>query len=189
MRPILIYLISCVGLAVCSIQGAQQAQGQSSQYAPGDPWTRGKLFKAQTKHCGFGYNCDGEEQKRNSPYIYWKTQTAQDLPACKSCWQRLSQTAAEVKQRIADGNCVQCVQAAPCQSCQQANGGNHCDCLDCLDCLSASRSAVVAPDVVARLTENENEAAEAEQIPAPPTTLKTITPRTAGLESLDIRVK
>lgn len=198
----------------------RQAQAQISsgfqsdrplQYAPEDPWTRSRLFKAQTKHYGFGYNCDGEECKRNSPYICWKNNSENDLPARKGWRQRLSQTAAEVKQRIADGNCVKCEQADPCLRCEQRKCGGCCDCqsssrvefasgpMDDIERI-AHESLVPQPpyeeiDIVSTETMSTNadrisrpqrrsllpESKSIHQVTAPA--------RVAGLESLDIRVK
>ena len=42
-------------------------------YSPDDPWYRSRLFNQHTGHYGRFYNCDGEECKRYSPYIDWKT--------------------------------------------------------------------------------------------------------------------
>ena len=166
------------------------------QYAPSDPWIRSGLFNAQTKHRGLGYNCDGEECKRNSPYIYWKNHTENDLPARKGWWQRLSQTTAEVKQRIADGNCNQCARKVPCHSCQQQKGG--C----CSDCQSSNQATIVSnnkssippqklvvkqPDYSSVTAspllrfENEDAVEQRRHTPVQPPA------RTAGLESLDIR--
>jgi hypothetical protein len=75
------------------------------QYAPDDPTTRSRLFTLQTGHAGAYYNCDGEECKRNSPYICWKTahsdrlhRTFWDVTQWKRDWQRIAQ-------RICDGGC------------------------------------------------------------------------------------
>lgn len=215
MRPLYIYLISSIGIAACWVNTAHHAHGQLSQvlndykydrplqYAANDPWTRSKLFNRQTKHYGFGYNCDGEECKRESPYICWKNHTENDLPCKTGWWQRLNQTAAEIKQRIADGNCVKCAQCDPCQRCQQGKCGG------CSDCQSLH-------DVAIATHEMESVSTEALVIPKPPYEVidtsatkpkhptGTITSllsdpklnqqvsapvRTAGLESLNTRVK
>jgi len=93
-------LIYSAGIATCCV-GAEQVQAQlvpaiktrrfepAFQYSPTDPWTRSKAIQVQTKHYGFFYNCDGEECKRNSPFIKWKGHCETDLP----------------KQRISDGGC------------------------------------------------------------------------------------
>lgn len=193
MRPLYIYLICSIGL----VAGTQQAHGQLSQalndfkfdrpfqYAPGDPWTRSKLFKLQTKHFGFGYNCDGEECKRSSPYICWKHHTENDLPCKTGCCQRLKQTASDVKQRIADGNCVQCAQAEPCQSCQQAKCGGCCDCQSPINFEFANNEP----------NSNSSEALVIQRprlktVETKPQVLPPSSPtRSAGLESLDIQVR
>ncbi len=83
-------------------------------YAPTDPWTRSKAIQVQTKHYGFFYNCDGEECKRNSPYIKWKGHCETDLPEKKGCLDLLRREIGQIKQRISDGSCA----------CDQAD----CDC-------------------------------------------------------------
>ncbi len=192
----------------------QQAHGQisqankaapSSQYAPGDPWTRSKLFRVQTKHYGFGYNCDDEECKRNSPYICWKHQADHDLPARKGWWQRLSQTAAEVKQRIADGNCVKCAEADPCLRCQQQKCGGCCDCsrLTGLEIATSNTDKIKPPHpefVVPRPPLEASDFASSETW-QPTDKAKSLLSRlnspqqtsapahVAGLEGLDIRVE
>lgn len=75
------------------------------RYAPDDPSFRSRLFNLQTGHSGAFYNCDGEEDKRNSPYICWKN-TSGDRVYCEARellnWKR---DKAEIAQRICDGGC------------------------------------------------------------------------------------
>lgn len=85
-------------------------------YSPSDPDTRSKRFRMQTGHYGFFYNCDGEECKRNSPYICWNSQHGPDW---RNGWKKaLRLDRHDVKQRIYDGACLsgQCNQ---CESCSQ----------------------------------------------------------------------
>jgi hypothetical protein len=110
------FLILVVGLATFSCE-VDQTQAQlipalktrrfesAYQYAPSDPWTRSKWIQVQTKHYGFFYNCDGEECKRNSPYINWKSHCETDLPPKKGCLDLLKSEIEEIKQRISDGGC------------------------------------------------------------------------------------
>jgi len=215
MRTLYLYLFTSIGIAFCWLNGTQQAHGQLSQtlsdfkydrpfqYAPGDPWTRSKLFNRQTKHYGFGYNCDGEECKRNSPYICWKTHTEKDLPSRTGWWQRLNQTAAEVKQRIAEGSCIACAEADPCQRCQQRKCGGCCDCQGstrvilatndsngiAAEALINQKSPVEIVDAYATETWQPNRNKKS-LIPESKSNRRASTPvRTAGLESLDTRVK
>ena len=75
------------------------------QYAPDDPSTRSRLFNLQTGHAGAWYNCDGEECKRNSPHICWKTAHGDRLHRTfwdVTQWGRDKQ---RIAQRICDGGC------------------------------------------------------------------------------------
>jgi hypothetical protein len=198
MRPIYIYLISSIGIAACWMNSTPIAHGQLSQvlsdykydrpiqYAPSDPWTRSKLFNRQTKHFGFGYNCDGEECKRNSPHICWKNTPQNDRP-CKTGWcQRLNQTVAEVKQRIADGSCVDCNQVTPSQHCQQGCNCEHR--ADHPEHLSSNGPSIsndnIAQDAAEDFDVEATQSAITKQKPA----IAPLT-RSAGLESLDIRTR
>lgn len=77
------------------------------QYSPSDPWNRGKVFRMHTGHWGKYYNCDGEESKRNSPYICWAVHDEPDFPRKKGFRECVRCEIAKVKQRIIDGagNC------------------------------------------------------------------------------------
>ena len=95
------------------------------QYAPDDPVTRGRLFNFQTGHAGAFYNCDGEECKRNSPYIFW-TQGYDDVycPLCDVVQFRRDRC--KIAQRICDGSCCGQEQVAGNQSCgcSECSGGS-----------------------------------------------------------------
>lgn len=111
-------------------------------YSPCDPWTRSKVFNLQTGHAGLFYNCDGEEDKRNSPYICWKTHYECDIPPRRGLWRGMKLDIAQVRQRIRDGagaccnpgcGCLHCVkrkkqiQAQRCQTCQ-SDSAAACQC-------------------------------------------------------------
>ncbi len=85
-------------------------------YQASDPERRGKLFNVQTGHYGKYYNCDRQEDKRNSPYICWKPHHEFDFPPCLGFCENLRRDIAEIKQRISDG-------AGPC--------GSSCNCVQC----------------------------------------------------------
>jgi hypothetical protein len=84
------------------------------------------------------YNCDGEEDKRNSPYICWKTHYEKDLPPRRGLWRGLKIDISQVRQRIRDGagdccpsgcNCLRCakkhkIQASRCKNCQNGELAN-----------------------------------------------------------------
>ena len=120
--------------------------GCQARYAPSDPTTRSRWFNFQTGHRGAYYNCDGEEDKRNSPYIRWGTGPSDaqfhnpllDLMNCRN-------DKREIAQRICDGGCcggncktphpvaspaVQAPQSCGCSTCLAKSGtanssGNH----------------------------------------------------------------
>ncbi len=75
------------------------------QYAPDDPTTRSRLFTLHTGHAGAFYNCDGEECKRNSPYICWKTAHGDRMH--RTFWDVLQwdRDRLDIAQRICDGGC------------------------------------------------------------------------------------
>ena len=105
-------------------------------YQPSDPWNRGKMFNIHTKNYGKFYNCDGEENKRNSPYICWKPHTDKDFPTHVRMIDCIRNDLSEVRQRIKDGagacyaeNC----NCSECQSCQQPQSS------DCNECANAAR--------------------------------------------------
>ena len=191
MRTQVSYLIFFIGIASCWLWSNQQAHGQLAQaiddykhdrpfqYAPSDPWTRSHLFNRHTKHSGFAYNCDGEECKRNSPYICWKTHCENDLPARVGWWNRLNRTAAEVKQRIADGSCTtSCQETASCKCHQTSN-----TCGGCSDCAAGAEQIISAKTSVAEQERSFENVRPTASLPA-----KKIV-RTAGLESLDNRMR
>lgn len=121
-------------------------------YSPCDPWTRSRVFNLQTGHAGLFYNCDGEEDKRNSLYICWKTHYENDIPPRRGLWRGMKMDIAKVRQRIRDGagdccepgcGCLHCVtrkkqiQAQRCQTCQ-SNPADDCHCAS----MDASQPAV-----------------------------------------------
>lgn len=83
-------------------------------YSPSDPDFRSKRYRMQTGHYGLFYNCDGEECKRNSPYIYWGAQQNAD---CFNGWRTaLRRDRHDVIQRILDGSCAE-------DDCEQCEAG------------------------------------------------------------------
>ena len=81
-------------------------------YQPADPWHRSILYKLQTGHYGRYYNCDGEEEKRNSPYICWNKSDCPTIPK-KNCIDCVNEQICKVKRRINDGSC----RSNPCATC------------------------------------------------------------------------
>ena len=83
-------------------QSCEEGRRAGSQYRPEDPWQRGRIWLKQTGHFGWFYNCDGEEEKRNSPYLCWKKSgspySGERFFECIRC------DIERIKQRIADGS-------------------------------------------------------------------------------------
>ncbi len=90
-------------------------------YSPFDPETRSKVFQAHTGHSGLFYNCDGEECKRNSPYICWKTNSDSLIPPRRGLWRGAKLDLAEVRQRIYDGAGEGCRPNCECRECMAAH--------------------------------------------------------------------
>lgn len=93
------------------------------QYAPDDPSTRSRLFNLQTGHAGAFYNCDGEEDKRNSPHICWKTANGDRWH--RTFWDVLNwrKDKKEIAQRICDGAGA-CCSSGNCNICNQQQPGS-----------------------------------------------------------------
>lgn len=216
MRTLPTCVFTFVSFLACWLSGPSVANGQLAQvlndykherlfqYAPGDPWTRSNLFNRHTKHHGFAYNCDGEECKRNSPYICWKTHHEDDLPHRTGWWQRLNQTVGDIKQRIADGSCTACAQTDPCQRCQQSSScGGCCPCetseTNASNVLLADKTHPAKNYPIARnlFHLRRSPAAYAPNAIGPTSTAKAAEAfnatgkrvAAAGLESLDMRLK
>ena len=199
MRTQFLYLIFFIGIASCWLGSNQQAHGQLAQaiddykndrpfqYAPCDPWTRSHLFNRQTKHSGLAYNCDGEESKRNSPYICWKTHYENDLPTRVGWWNRLSRTAAEVKQRIADGSCTTSCQETSSCKCRQTS----CTSSGCSSCATATEQMTYAETSLANQHQRPEKVRPkdgAEDGPKDVLSATTVA-RSGGLESLDNSIR
>ncbi len=68
-------------------------------FSPSDPWDRGAVFRNQIGHGGLFYNCDGEEDKRHSPYLNWCGPTP-DRPCIENLLSDWHCQIREVKQRV-----------------------------------------------------------------------------------------
>lgn len=227
MRNVNFYLlalacVTAIGSLTPAVAYGQLAQAiddykhdRPFQYAPSDPWTRSRLYNQHIKHAGWFYNCDGEQCKRNSPYIFWKTQHQPDLPTGTSWWQRLNRTTAEIKQRIADGSCADgdCVvcekcrstggslsTATPSASCPRcaSNPANHAPPTNHLisDAIGDGGPAAIAstdPRQTNDLPQPKNNPLQATRTHPAVVHRKVAANRTsnrpAGLESLDTRIK
>ena len=101
------------------------------QYSPTDAWERGKVFRMHTGHWGKFYNCDGEENKRFSPYISWAVHDERDFPCRKGLLKCLRCDLSEVKQRILDGTaaCRGNCGSDSCGTCSKRRASRACN--DC----------------------------------------------------------
>jgi len=108
-------LLTSVCASECHAQGYFQDYFSNNQYSPSDPWVKGRIFKTHTGHDGFYYNCDEEECKRNSPYIYWKNQ------GCRQNIHTLKFVRYEARQTVNDAICRW--KRGSCQTCPPA--GNY----------------------------------------------------------------
>lgn len=114
------------------------------QYSPDDASTRSRLFNLQTGQAGAFYNCDGEEDKRHSPYICWKNGPCGEK-FHRPLWDVLDwrRDKNEIAQRICDGA------GACCNSCRAPDSAiiaapAPCGCAECIAAKSASAVEVAA---------------------------------------------
>ncbi len=70
------------------------------QFAPETPWEVGKVLKIHIGHGGRFYNCDCQENKRHSPYIYWQCQSPMCTKQRHPVLCDIKQQWHEVKQRV-----------------------------------------------------------------------------------------
>lgn len=148
-------VLVCMALACASSTEAQQrlhGGGGSSaqvQYAPGDPQTRSRLFNFQTGHRGAFYNCDGEEDKRNSPYIFWEYGPA-DAKLHNPLLDIINwrDDKREIAQRICDGAGA-CCNGGSCQSGHPTviASPETCGCSHCVAKSAAGNSSANFPIV------------------------------------------
>lgn len=127
---------------------AQIASGNtrlsSAAYQPDSPVTENHLFRLQTGHYGFAYNCDSEEAKRNHPSICWRRADADQLPKRMGCLDRVRHEVAQVSRRLLDGMCD-----SGCDVCQPQRT-KSCGCAEC-----AAQQNVVEPGMMVALPADE----------------------------------
>jgi hypothetical protein len=134
-------VISTISSALC-----QPAEGQEFrktvrdfciekplQYSPDDPWTRSRVFRLYTGHAGLFYNCDCEEEKRNSPYICWKTTCENQILPKRSFLRIWTKDIENTRQRIIDGAGACCGEGCGCHRCRQSTGAT-CGGSECKTC-------------------------------------------------------
>ena len=84
------------------------------KYQASDPWDRGFIFRNHINHAGFFYNCDGEECKRNSPYLFY----TQATPDCRlRTRDYIKRQLNEVRWRVQAGGCgeADCYPGCDCE--------------------------------------------------------------------------
>ncbi len=119
MRKFIVCIVGFVLMVNIPLASAQLLDsrinvGGPTTYAPNDPETRGHLYRQQVGYAGHFYNCDGEESKRCSPYIYWTTVCNQEQ--IRSWSNVLKCDVNEVRQRVRWGSCRG---GSDCESCEQ----------------------------------------------------------------------
>lgn len=114
----------CFQVFTCNDVEAQVRQAYADyhgdrvfRYQPSDPWVRSRMFNLHTGNGGLFYNCDGEQSKRNSPYICWKPHFENDFPPFGGLWCHIKEDVEAVRQRILDGSC-----------CDTGCNSNACNC-------------------------------------------------------------
>ncbi len=119
-------VVSGLGSQPIYAQSGSQVRLRSAAYQPSSPVTENRLFRLQTGHYGFAYNCDGEEAKRNNLAIGWCRSHASQLPKRMSCLERIRHEAAQVSRRLLDGMCDSGCDAL------QAKNEEACGCAECV---------------------------------------------------------
>ena len=113
------------------------ARLSSAAYQPNSPDIENHLFRLQTGHYGFAYNCDREEDKRNHPAIFWRSADTDQLPKRVGYFQRVRHEVAQVSRRILDGMCDSD------DSNRQQSYKSICACPKCVAQRNATDSVVV----------------------------------------------
>jgi len=106
-----------------SLCGDTQAIGQNvyqdywvnrtGSYSPQDPWQKGHIFRTHTGHDGLFYNCDGEEEKRCSPWIRWGQRPCDDLLSPARIRGEYKQSLCDALERLKLGSCQDTCGVAP----------------------------------------------------------------------------
>ena len=131
-------------------------QNPTGQYSLDDPWTRSRIWRRHTGHWGKFYNCDGEEQKRYSPYICWKNA---DCPFVDESWRYLLwRDKQEIRRRISDGSCSTCQE-------QHTPTQRSCNCHKCTTQVAQaqtrqrqpSQELEVQPSLLSRLESQDSD--------------------------------
>lgn len=125
LRTGLVALLLVVGigqLAEAQLTQIRRDYRQPMTYSPDDPFTKGLVYRLQTGQAGKYFNCDCEEEKRYSPYIYWQTVCNHTHP--KPYCTVLLRDIHEVKERVRAGAC-RGGQNCTCGQCQQQAGGSY----------------------------------------------------------------
>lgn len=104
--------ILAIGL-LSTASGVVQAQNvyqdylanRTGTYSPQDPWQKGRVFRTHTGHDGLFYNCDGEEEKRCSPWIRWGQRPCDDLLSPSRIRGEYKQSVCDALERLKMGSC------------------------------------------------------------------------------------
>ncbi|MBL8890586.1 MAG: hypothetical protein JNL67_11465 [Planctomycetaceae bacterium] len=100
-------------LMFCGVSPAARGQNvyqdyrvnPTGPYSPQDPWQKGRVFRTHTGHDGLFYNCDGEEDKRCSPWIRWGQRPCDDLLAPSRIRAEYQESLCDALERLRSGSC------------------------------------------------------------------------------------
>ncbi|MDP1561374.1 MAG: hypothetical protein Q8M16_08255 [Pirellulaceae bacterium] len=115
MRVLLAAIVLPVVACGFLLAGPSNANGQNvyqdywanrtGSYSPQDPWQKGHVFRTHTGHDGLFYNCDGEEEKRCSPWIRWGNRPCDDVFAPSRIRNEYKQSLCNALERLKLGSC------------------------------------------------------------------------------------
>lgn len=74
-------------------------------YSPQDPEEMGRVFRTHTGHDGLFYNCDGEEDKRCSPWVRWGQRPCDDLLTPSRIRAEFQESLDDAIERLRSGSC------------------------------------------------------------------------------------
>lgn len=115
MRVLFASIVLPVVAFVFLLAGPSEASGQNvyqdywanrtGSYSPQDPWQKGHVFRTHTGHDGLFYNCDGEEEKRCSPWIRWGYRPCDDVFSPTRIRNDYKQSVCDALERLKLGSC------------------------------------------------------------------------------------
>lgn len=101
------------------------------QFSPDDPWTRSEVYRLQAGYSGLFFNCDGQEDKRCSPYICWKDTCDLSLFPRRSLVGIWVKDWRNTRQRVIDGAGACCGKGCQCAKCKKQGCSENADLQSC----------------------------------------------------------